>query len=263
MRILLYLLIFLLLPLECLAEVKIIEIKHRVADDFVKPIGALLDSDEKITAAGGHLVLIADGESLQAAVQLIAVLDTPQKNLLISIRHTKEQQAVGKDLSASVRYATESTRMTGSGAVMRGTSSRSLEQQISIIEGGSGRIEIGQEIPFTRQWAALTGETTGYSETIDYASIATGFWIYPVKVSTENVLVDVEPFLSDATGHKQLPPQINYSQMRTRLQVPVSQWYPLGAQMMARDQVSQAIVSWRSADGQENRNLQIRIDIIE
>jgi hypothetical protein len=109
----------------------------------------------------------------------------------------------------------------------------------------------------------LTGETSGYSESTAYKTVATGFWIFPEKVVGEKVLVDVEPYISRSEHSRTQPPEIDFSQLRSRLQVPLGQWYPLGSQMQHRNKVSKAIISWRSSDGQSDRSLEIRIDPAE
>jgi len=257
--------LLLLMPLNCLAEVKIIELKHRAAAEVEEQVRSLLDDGEKVTAAGSHLVLIANGESLQAAEQLIAVLDQQQQNLLIRVRMNEERQQAGKDSSAVVSYSnTKELASTGNIDYRIGNSSSAHEQSLQLLEGGRGLIEIGKEIPYTEQWAVVTGEITGYSESIGYKNISTGFWVSPVKILGDKVLVDVEPYISDAdVGRGERAPQIDYSQLSTRLQVPLRQWYPLGSQMEQRDKISRSIISWRSEDGQAERDLQIRIDPVE
>ncbi len=261
----LLLIVILLFPCLSFAEVKIIEVKHRVASDLELQVRGLLDDGEKVHAAGSHLVLIAEGETLQAAEELIALLDKPLRNLLIRVRQSEEQQQVGKDVSATVHYGARSgTSSSVEAGFRRGNTSSAQEQTLQLVEGGKGLIEIGQEIPFTEQWSAVTGDNIGYAEKIAYKTISTGFWIYPVGVVEDKVLVDVEPYITRAnkmTAGKS--PQIDYSQLRTRLQVPIGEWYPLGSHLMHRDKVSQAIISWRSSDRQIDRQLQIRIDPAE
>ena len=265
MRELLLLIIFLLFSFQSFAEVKIIEVRHRAPADLEAQVREILDDGEKVKAAGSHLVLVADGESLKAAVQMIVLLDLPQKNLLIRVRQSDELQQTGKDASASVYYTNGSGLLSSSTSGYRaGNSTSTREQTLQLLAGGRGLIEVGREIPFTEQWSAVTGDITGYAETTAYKTIATGFWVYPIQVLSDKVLVDIEPYISNATqAGAQAPPQIDYSQLRTRLHVPIGQWYPLGGELLHRDKVSRAIISWRSSDQQSDRQLHIRIDLGE
>lgn len=254
-----------LLPIMACAEVKIIEVKHRAATDLEQQVRELLDEGEKVQAAGSHLVLIADGESLLAAEKLINLLDSSQQNLLIRIRQSEKFQQVGSDVSAQVHYGNVSgTKTSPQGSVRLGNSNSHREQSLRLVEGGRGVIEIGREIPFTEQWSAITGDNSGYAEKTAYKTISTGFWVSPVKLLTDKVLVDVEPYISDAKkAAPGIAPLVDYSQLRTRLQVPIGKWYPLGSQLMNRDRVSRAIISWRSSGKQSDRELEIRIDPVE
>jgi hypothetical protein len=262
MRYLLLGIVCLLLPIEVTAEVKLIELQHRPAAEVEVQVRDLLDEGEKVQAAGHHLILVADGESLQAAVKLIEVLDRPLTNLLIRVRQTAEMQQAGKDSSASVYYGTRnglSTTATTGYSLSNSLSNQ--EQMLNLVEGGRGLIEIGREIPYTEHWSVVTGDITGYSETTAYKTIATGFWVSPVQVVGDKVWVEVEPYISNAEQFSgNAPPEIEYGQLRTRLLVPVGQWYPLGEQLQHQDKVSRAIISWRSSSGNTNRKLQIRID---
>lgn len=261
---LLAILLQLALPLTGQAEVKIIELKHRSSAELEKRVRPLLEDGEKVTAAGSHLVLIASGDSLKAAEELIALLDTRQRNLMVAIRQQESAQTVGSDSSASVHYGNNDT-LAGSVAAgfRRGNTDSSEEQQLTLVEGGCGLIQIGREIPYTEKWAVLTGDNTGYSQETAYKSIATGFWVCPEQIVGDSVLLDVEPYVSKAEQEGTQAPQIDFSQLRTRLQVPLGNWYPLGSQLAHRDKVSKEIISWRSSDRQTDRRLEIRIDAVE
>ena len=265
MRYLLLICVFCLLPLQAAAEVKLIELQHRAPAEFLRQVRGLLDKNEKVQAAGNHLILIADGESLQAAERLIALLDVPQVNLLIQVRQTAESQHAGKETSTSVHYGNRSGLSTAVGTGFRyGNSTAVQKQTLRLVVGGKGLIEVGREIPFTEQWSAVTGDISGYAEKTAYKTIAAGFWVYPLRLLGDKVLVEVEPYISavgNAAEHD--PPQINYSRLRTRLLVPLAQWYPLGSQLSQRDKLSRAIVSWRSSDGQGEQKLQIRIELAD
>lgn len=262
MKKLFLLLVLLALPLTGNAEVKIIEVKHRSAVELEREIVKVLDDGEKVQAAGSHLVLVATGDSLKAAEELIALLDTEQRNLLIRIRQQQSQQTVASDTNAIVRYGNQSALSPSVGFKLGNTDS-GQEQQLTVIEGGKGLIEVGREIPFTEKWAALTGENTGFSQETAYKMIVTGFWVSPERVVGEKVLVDVEPYVGNAEQDASEAPRIDFSQLRTRLQVPLGEWYPLGRQLMHRDKISRAIISWRSSDKQSDRRLEIRIDPVK
>lgn len=256
----LLLLLLCALPLISHGEVKIIEVKHRPASDLVAQVKPLLDEGEKIESAGSHLILIANGETLNAAEKMIALLDVAQRNLSIRVRQSEQRQRVGAETSASVHYGT-GINGEGDSGYRLGNSNKAVEQTLQLVEGSRGLIEIGREIPFTRQWAGVTGDVIGYGEQLDYKIVATGFWVAPMKVVGDQVLVDVEPYISDASSQGgTAAPRIDFSRLRTRLQVPLGRWYPLGSQLQHRDKISRAIISWSSANDQVDRQLDIRID---
>ena len=159
MKRILLLIILLALPLVGYAEVKIIEVKHRAAETLEEKVRSVLDDGEKVQSAGTHLILIASGESLQAAEQMIALLDVVQQNLLIRVRHSELRQYAGEGTSASVHYNSKTGLSTaGQGGLRLSNSSTVNEQSLIVAEGGQGLIEVGRDIPYTQDWAVLTGE---------------------------------------------------------------------------------------------------------
>jgi len=261
LRILFCLLCILSLGWPVAAEVKIISLKHRAATDLAPEIQRLLGEGEKVQGAGNHLVLIADGESLQAAEALIALLDRELLSWNIRLRQSEHRQQAGEDLSGSISLGHHSqSSLEVSGARHLGTSGSQVEQVLRVMEGESGWLEIGRDIPYTKEWAAFSGETSGYSATIDYKKIAIGFWVHPSQFSDGKVLVEIMPQFSKLEGRVTDPPEIRFSELRTKLAIPVGEWIPLAQQLQRGDRVSRAILSWRAGNDRNDQELFLRID---
>lgn len=248
-------------PTALLAEVKLVELKYRPASELVEKVRGILDVDEKVTDAGNHLVLVADGESLAAAVQMISLLDRELTPLVVRLRHAESRQRLAQGTSGSVSYSNRGQRNVAlSPDRTFGNASSNTEQTLRVLEGEGGWLQVGQDVPFTEEWAVLTGESSGYAEQISYQTIAVGFWVHPVKLVPGGVLVDIEPRLSRLAGEDTDPPEIRFNQSRTRMQLPFGQWHPLASYLLQADRVSQAIVNWRSDTGVSDEELFIRID---
>jgi hypothetical protein len=260
-RILAVILLLCLFVTTAYAEVKTIPLQHRPAAELVGPIRELLDGGEKVQAAGSSLILMADGESLQAAEALIKLLDRPPLVLDIRLRHAERRQLAGEEGSVSLATANEhSSISTGNIGWQLGTDSEQLEQSLRVMEGESGWLELGRDIPYTSDWAVLSGESQGYSKSIAYQRIAIGFQVRPLQVMNGQVIVEIMPQFSKLEGQTSDPPQLSFSQLRTKLVVPFGTWVPLAAQLRQEDRVGRAIISWRSAAGDVERELFLRID---
>lgn len=262
MRWITILIFFLLLPNSVFAAVEIIELKHRAATELLDPVRELLADGEKIQAAGSALVLVAEGNSLLAAKKLIALLDRQLLPLVVRLKLSEQQQRAGQDASGTVNYGTSPKRSTSVPASLRyGNSSQNLEQSLSVVEGSGGWFEVGKEIPYKKQWAAFAGDISGYFEQIDYKTVAAGFWVRPVQVIGTSVLVDIEPQIKQLDGRDdQGPPEIKFSQLRSRLQIPLGEWYPIGGHLQQQDPVSRDIISWRTRTAESDQFLYLRID---
>lgn len=265
MRLIFLLLMLLVLPNLAHAEVKILTLQHRPAEDLLQPIRELLDEGEKAQAAGNHLVLIADGESLTAAIKLAELLDQPLTAFVIRVKQEERSQLTGQQLGATTTYSTRD-QLTGAVTVQKqlGNSNKTNVQLLRVLEGEVAWIEIGRDIPYTSEWAATTGETTGYAERVEYKTIATGFWVRPQQAVSDKVLVDIEPQISSMQQYaQQRPGEVHFSRLRTRIQIPSGTWYPLGQQLRHADQLSRAIISYGNSTGQQDLETYIRIDPAE
>ena len=262
MRLLIVCCFLLLLPNLAVAEVKTIKLKHRAASELLGPIRELLDEGEKVQAAGSALVLVADGESLTAAEQLIILLDRQLMPLVVRLKLAERKQQVGEEVSAVVHYGTDTQLFaTASGDRRLGNSERNLEQVVTVVEGSGAWLEVGKDIPYKRQWSAFAGDISGYSEQIAYKTVAAGFWVRPVQVIGNSVLLEIEPQINQVDDkHGQGPPQIRFSQLRSKIQIPMEVWYPIGGHLQQHDQVSQDIISWRTGNVASEKMFYLRID---
>lgn len=254
-------LILLLLPNFVFAEVKIIPLKHRAATELLVPVREVLDEGEKVQAAGSTLVLVAEGDSLLAAEQLIGLLDRKLMPLVVRLQLT-EQQPVGQDFSAAVVLGTQpQISVATSGRRTLSNSRMNMEQSLSVVEGSGGWFEVGKEVPYKQQWAAFTGDISGYSEKIAYKTVTAGFWVHPLQVIDNSVLVDIEPRISRLAGRNdQGLPEISFSQLRSRMKITLGEWVPLAGNLRQHDQVSRDIISWRTRNVGAAQEFYLRID---
>ncbi len=249
------------LPATVFAEVKIIELKYRPGSELLEKVREVLDEGEKVTDAGNHLLLVADGESLNAATQLIKLLDRQLTMLVVRLQQAESSHILAQGASSSLS-ASNKNQLSGEVSTGRvlGNSTKHSEQMLRVLEGEGGWLEVGKDIPYTEEWAVFTGESSGYAERVNYKTIAVGFWVQVVKILPKSVLVDIEPRFSHLSGPQTDPPEISFSGSRTRLQLPFGQWQPLASSIHQNDRISRAIIHWRTDSGVSDEELFIRID---
>ncbi len=257
--------LLLFLPANIRAEVKIIELQHRAPAEIVEQVREILDTGEKVQVAGSFLVIIANDESLTAAEKLIAVLDRQPIQLIVRIRHQERLQQVAERVGGTVYSGTENHLSAKGSAVRRLGSSRTyLEQSLRVQEGAQGWLEIGRDIPYTKEWAVLTGDVRGYSEKIAYNNVTTGFYVCPIQVVGEKVLVAIEPRIEAVPSYREgYPPPVDFSRYRSRFYLPLGEWIELGSQLQQGDQLGRAIIFWSSKDDHADKILFVRIDRAE
>jgi len=78
------------------AEVRIFDLQHRSAPELVPIVSPLLGSDGGVSALDNRLIVRADPKTLNEIARLVIKLDTPPRQLLITVRqgsHDRQQDA--------------------------------------------------------------------------------------------------------------------------------------------------------------------------
>ncbi|MCW8891896.1 MAG: hypothetical protein OQK50_05625 [Deltaproteobacteria bacterium] len=243
------------------AEVKVLELQHRAAEEIVDEVREILDQGEKIQAVGTHLVIVAEGDSLLAAEELVALLDRLPQQFIVRLRHERQQQTTAEKTTLGHG---KTTIPSGTTARHLGNSSSAVVQTLRIQEGASGWFEIGSNIPYTKEWSVVTGDISGYSEQTAYMTLKTGFKVQIIQTVGNNVLTLIEPQAISSEDHTTgNPPHTDFSAYRSRIYLPLGEWIVLGTQLQKHDQLGRKIISWR-ADNRESEKIHfIRIDLAE
>jgi len=265
--------IFLCLFLYCLCaqalEFKIITLQHRFASDIIPTIQPMVGDDGNVSGIDNQLLVRASPERMGMIEQIVATLDRARKNLRITISHEDIRQT--KSNQAGVRGSAR----IGNADINLGRPSRGYDQDnleidigqqqnaisqtgsefITVSEGGSAFIRVGQSVPFTQQWLVWAQQYAHVQQATIYQDITTGFAVRP-RVINGQVELEISPRISSlASGDV-----IDFQSLSTVVRVTPGQWFDLGGTMQTRDNVSRAILSGQESSGSQQSKLMIRVD---
>ena len=122
-------------PVRLLAELQVFELQHADAETLLPIVQPLLGPYESVSVYRNSLVVSADAGAMSRISELLAELDTPQRNLLISVRRN------GTADSSQTRLTEEPTAIT----CVHGCSIR-----ISSAQGASKKAETGSFKKFSQ-----------------------------------------------------------------------------------------------------------------
>ena len=262
------------------SELRVIPLKHRLADEVVPVVRPLLAPGESVSGMDSRLIVRAAPRTFAQIEHVLAEVDTPRRNLRISVRHAGEGERVqeNQDVSGDVRrgntriVVTNGTRSTGGVTVgqtgpdgnvqLRSerhvtTKRDTSTQNLTVLDGGRAFLRVGESIPQVQPFLALVGSRLGVVAGIQYQDVTTGFEVEP-RILGEQIQLTVTPRL--AFRSNQGAQTINFQELSTVVTVKPGEWVDLGGAVESANEVNRQILGTRrSTDSEESRFL-IRVD---
>jgi len=233
---------------------RVVQLQHRFAGDILPLLTPLLNEGERVTGNDSVLILQASPKRLSDLTDLVTALDTPKKTLKISVR---QERAGGDSAIRTGLYQAGSDEVRAEGTRTLGNRQQTTESFLRVLEGEAALLVIGREVPFTTQMAAVAGRHRGFSRTIEYKSVTTGFWVRP-KILGQRIFLEVSPHMM-AQG-PQGEETLEFQELNTTVELPPGQWVDLGQQLQQADEISSSIMRLQTHNSQGEGRVWIRVD---
>lgn len=265
--------------------VEVIQLRYRQADQLIPVLQPLLGRDASISNFQNQLVIRATPAELAQVKSVLASLDTPPKRLLITVRQDADVSASRREAEVSGSIGNDQARVTvpGSGSreggnvVLRDgddrlrarvldssqTGSERIGQTVQVLEGYTAFIRAGESRPVRNrqvvrtmvngQWVDRVVETT------DYRDATTGFNVRP-RLQGDRVTLDIDP--QRETFDDQRRGAVNVQRVVTTVSGRLGEWISLGGIGEERSDDRSGILSTRSLRSNEQRGVQVRVEIL-
>jgi len=267
------------------AELRVITLKHRLAEEIVPAVRPLLTPGESVNGLDSRLIVRAAPRTFAQIERLLAEIDRPRRNLRISVRHAGEsgRSQDSRGVSGDVHrgntriVVTDGMRDTGGVTVGRTGSDGNLQlhskrrvttkrdtstQNLMVLDGGRAFLRVGESIPQVQTFLLLAGNRPSVVTGIQYYDVTTGFEVEPRIVNeasfTEQIQLAVTPRL--AFRSNQGLETVNFQELRTVVMVKPGEWVDLGGLVESTNDVNRQILSTRHNTGNEDSRLLIRVD---
>jgi hypothetical protein len=206
-------------------EVRVIELKHRLAEELLPVLEPMLGSAGAVSALDNRLILRASSKDLAAMEKLVAQLDTPRALLRIAVGQEQSNAAIG-DGGGTILSTSPGIISGQKGGRTLGNSSQRTEQFVQVLDGETALIEVGERQPYAHIRAYVGGHRREMVEVTDFEDLAEGFLVRP-NLQGEGVVLDISPYQSTpaATG------AIDFSHLATRVETPFDEWIDLGGHL--------------------------------
>lgn len=215
------------LPLApCAHEIEVIELRHRSAEQVLPLLQPLVELGGALTGRGYQLFLRASPADRRRVRELVASLDTPPQQLLITVRQDlaegHRRDARGADGSVMIGTRGRGGDVGAPAGNSRTVSTQGTMQRVLVLEGASAYVEIGTAIPmsFTQWMATPRGATEVFGTT--YYDAVTGFHARP-QLAGDEVTVELRPEQSTIGGAG-----FDRAQLSTTVRGRLGEWIAVG-----------------------------------
>ena len=262
-------------------ETRILQLRHRDANEVMPILAPLLQGDGRITGRQYQLFVRTSDKNVAEIQRVLKEIDTPLRTMRISVRHTGNQnttvrqrgvsghQRVGDNTRIIVAPTTGSGGMvvtrTGKNGVVRyrteqGTSMRSQDgtQFVSVLEGKRAYIAVGVSVPQVQTFLVLVGDRLATVTGVTYRDVSTGFEVLPRIRGDNSVDLEIIPrvaFLGDRDSQT-----ITFQELSTHVSVKPGEWIDLGGVLSNSNQVSRTILGASSGGSEEQQRFEVRVE---
>lgn len=234
------------------------------AKTLVPILEPFLGPDDKITAYGNKLFVKASTSAQDEILRVLEELDHPLRNVQISLRYADNHELESQTQSADSKIVVYkgSSRSTAVDVEMVSknrfsTHNDHADQQIRVLEGEQGVLQIGQDVPMD-QIVFLNPWQVGSSK--EYRSITNQLYVIP-QVTKDRIRLEV--FTSNQRLKRDSSNKVQKVEAQSVLVVEPGVWTPLAGSSQSVSQTSGSVTSSTRRSGNSGKSLQIRADILD
>lgn len=261
-------------------QVRVIPLKHRLADEVVPLLRPLLTPGESVNGMDSRLIVRVSPPTFAQVEQLLAQIDTPRCNLRISVRHAgigednRDNLGISGDRQhGNTRIVVSNGHPTGDAATItrRGVdggiqlrtqshssrTSTSSTQNLTVLDGGRAFLRVGESIPQVQQFLVLVGNRPTLLTGVQYHDVTTGFEVEP-RIVGDQIQLAVSPRL--AFRGDQGVQTVNFQKLRTLVMVKPGQWVDLGGVVETANEVNRRILSKEYRTYSQDSGFMVRVD---
>jgi hypothetical protein len=250
------------LPLTLRAqEIEVIELRHRSAEQLLPLLQPLVEPGGALTGRGYQLFLRASPANRRQLRGLLASLDTPPRQLRITVRQEladeRRRDARGADGSVTIGTRGIDAEATARAGNSRSVSTQDAMQQVRVLEGASAYIEVGTAVPMTfRQWVATP---QGLTEVFGTAHVdaVTGFYARP-QLAGDEVTLELSPAQSTIAASG-----FDRAQLQTTVRGRLGEWIAVGGAELRRESQRNGMLGTDLQSQSASRGVWLMVESVE
>lgn len=264
------------------AEVEVLALRHRTADELLPVLRPLLPPDSALSGINNQLILRGSSESIEAIRVLLRQLDVPQRRLRITVMQDVDDMTVQRlrELSGSVggrhaRVGVAGVPSAGGlvveagrngdwvrGRLQDGELQRDDRKtlQVLVMEGGRALVRMGQAQPVVLRQPFVTPQgQVQMIETTQYREMNSGFYVRP-RLSGEQVTLEItvqnDAPVSEVGGYARI------QQVSTTISGELGAWLVLGDLSQQLSEGGGMVGSRTNSTGTSVRRVLLKVEAV-
>jgi hypothetical protein len=260
------------------AGLQIIPLHHQSAEELIPVIRPLLGNNDVVTGSGYKLIIRAPAERVDEIRKLLAEIDRPLQQLVISVsqdrqisRETDQRSIAGNIGSDNGRivFGQPNRRTTGKMTIQYRNDDDLLQaqlgqrdqamndnisQQVRTTSGQPAYISVGLSRPVPQQQIIDQGYGTIRTYTTGYDDVSSGFYVTP-RVRGDQVTLEI-------STQRQRPLRgysVDSSQVSTIVRGRIGEWISLGGSNQTSNQSGSRLYDKRTSQQSDLQDISVKV----
>ena len=267
------------------AELEIIALKHRSAEEVLPVIRPLLDQGDAASGMNYQLILRTSPRNLEEIKRLLESIDVAPRRLKITVLQNVDSETVARltEVSGNVGLSREvQIAVPGSGdsrslnvelgqgqerLKARVISTRSLEderntQQLQVLEGNRALVRSGQSVPVPQRQVIHNQWGTQVIDSTQYQEVDSGFYVLP-RISGDRVTLEISAQNDALVPGSGDQPAMRVQQASSTVSGRLGEWLEVGGLGQQKDHDDSTLSTRGASRAREQRSVLIRVEELE
>ena len=267
------------------AELEIIALKHRSAEEVLPIIRPLLDKEDVASGMNYQLILRTSPHNLAQIRKLLESIDVAPRSLKITVMQNVDSETVARltEVSGNVGLSREArVSVPGSGNnsglnVELGQggdrlkahviSTRSLEddrktQQLQVLEGSRALVHSGQSVAVPQRQVIQNQWGTRVIDSTQYQEVGSGFYVLP-RVNGNRVTLEISAQNDSLAQGSTDQPAMRIQQTSSTVSGRLGEWLEIGGIGQQKSNDSSTISTRDTSRMREQRSVLIKVEEIK
>lgn len=271
--------------MPALAEMEIIQLHHRTAEQVLPIVRPMLDSGGVASGMDYQLILRSSPENIEQIRQMLDSIDTAPRRLMITVMQDVDSATARRlmQLSASATIGNARIGINGNrgnnGATLSArqgnsrldahiedsdrTISDHKTQQVQVLEGNRALISTGRSSAMPNRQVIQTPTGTRIIETTQYSDANSGFYVLP-RIHGNQVTLELsaQNDMQEGDGNE-ANPALRTQRVQTTLSGRLGEWLPVGDVTQQSQESNSSIGSHSRTSQQEQRQVLLKVEEVE